>query len=319
MSREVNSEFIRARQETEQSEGTEQDGYHFTYEKPEREQDLQQGDVLDKTNKMQSILEKVHPHYLEEKYKHLIILTQSCDLVRRGGGPCSARYITLAPVRPLEAVLERFIARLQRPLDAAAGVCSKAHLDDVRRFLRRLMNNNNWDGYFYLHEDADLEFPYRSCAFLNLPISILAEPCYNDCVEARLLSLKPVFQAKLGWLVGHLYTRVGTPDWVPTIYERNAEFFRYVDDILEQFCDWVDDDKLKAARSRAAPEILRRSEDDIRAFINSIEVKKPQEVVLERIAVALEELSIVIDAEKREMLRNKLKSDSDFSTVVPAE
>src|SRR6266480_4268170 len=89
---------------------------HFTYEddaKTERGA-LRQGDLLRRTERINQLLQTVHPHYFSKPdYRFLEVLTQSCDLERRDG-ECSTRYITLAAVRPLSLVLQREIDGYRR-------------------------------------------------------------------------------------------------------------------------------------------------------------------------------------------------------------
>jgi len=49
------------------------------------------------------------------------------------------------------------------------------------------------------------------CAFLLLSIALRAEH-YGALLEAKIAQLDDIFAAKLGWLTGNLYSRVGTPD-----------------------------------------------------------------------------------------------------------
>ena len=94
-----------------QRENTPEPQAHFTYT-IRLEDDLCQGDVLKKTEPVVGLLGEVHPHYVEDDYTHFLVLTQTCDLVRGRGGPgCKSRYITLAPVRPLDLLIGREIAK----------------------------------------------------------------------------------------------------------------------------------------------------------------------------------------------------------------
>jgi hypothetical protein len=113
-----------------------------------------------------------------------------------------------------------------RPLSDALELEAKKHLDNwqiesrligekarskLAMFLERLLDNNEPD-YFYLHMDPSLGIHDRSCAFLRLPVSLRIEH-YDRCVSAKIAQLTEPFQAKLGWLLGHLYGRVGTSEW----------------------------------------------------------------------------------------------------------
>lgn len=61
---------------------------HFTYKQFPDMSSLCQGDVLRVTDEMREILKEVHPYFLNEQYKYFMVLTQSCDLVRRNAGKC---------------------------------------------------------------------------------------------------------------------------------------------------------------------------------------------------------------------------------------
>ena len=80
---------------------------HFTYkEKPDMES-LCQGDVLEKTEALNELLGTVHPYFQNDDYQYFMVLTQSCDLVRRDGKKCKTPYITLAAVRSYNDFLEK--------------------------------------------------------------------------------------------------------------------------------------------------------------------------------------------------------------------
>ena len=67
---------------------------HFTYKAHADMTSLCQGDVLLKTDALSRILESVHPYFLNDEYKYFMVLSQSCDLVRRNGKNCKTPYIT---------------------------------------------------------------------------------------------------------------------------------------------------------------------------------------------------------------------------------
>ena len=50
------------------------------------------------------------------------------------------------------------------------------------------------------------------CAVLALPISFKKEH-YDTLLAAKVIGIEDSFQAKLGWLIGKLYSRVGTRDF----------------------------------------------------------------------------------------------------------
>lgn len=84
---------------------------HFTYSQTDDSSaDLCQGDILKRTIKIDAVFEEFHNYYhTKVANEFYIVLTQSCDLVRRNNTDCKARYISLAPVRKLRIVLDRYI------------------------------------------------------------------------------------------------------------------------------------------------------------------------------------------------------------------
>jgi hypothetical protein len=154
---------------------------HFTYEPP-NQPDLLQGDVIQKTTEILALIKEVHPHYLRDDYTHLMITTQSCDLVRRGSEKTTnSRYITLVAVRPFETALERELAKYQKSDIEAHSICGMKTKTKIVDFAKSLLNNNRED-FFYLHEEPSLNFSNSCCAFLRLPISIRCKDHYEKCL-----------------------------------------------------------------------------------------------------------------------------------------
>jgi len=221
---------------------------HFTYNVPTSHH-LEQGDVLKRTPELEEILRNVHPHYgRNESYRAFVVTTQSCDLVLRGGKP-KARYITIAGARPLTLAVTREVEACQGELEQKAKVCKQGHQARLLEKVCSLMNNN--DGrYFYLHECGELHIDEALCVFLPLSVTIRTSDHYATCMNARIASLAPVFQAKLGWLVGHMYSRVGTPDWCPQV-ENDVAFKGRALATLEKVTNWVPDKQLEQAKKRS--------------------------------------------------------------------
>lgn len=206
---------------------------HFTYSEPPLSPDLRQGDILRRTPEIDEVLKQAHPHYFQKsENKYFIILTQDCDLTRRDGKSCSARYIELAAVRPVSSVILRRLETI-RERSIEFPVCTADNKKRLVQFLERLLNNNEPE-YFYLHKERQCAFPDDCCALLSLSIAIKAEIHYDICVKAKLIELKDSFRAKLGWLVGRMYSPIGTQDWEPE--ERQEE----IKEKIEELAIWID-------------------------------------------------------------------------------
>ena len=218
---------------------------HFTY-KPAEEIDnssLKQGDILEKTEKLSELIGRVHPHYKDNEYTHFQVLTQSCDLVRRGKKlKCDSRYITLAAVRNLSTVINRKIESevIKNKRIEIGGVnwCSDKFQQRISSVLESIFNNND-KNHFFLKSNPDCGLDEDSCTFLHLSIAIRSYEHYELCLDAKKIELQSNFQSKLGWLVGNLYSRVGTEDFVPGCFENKTDFEVFIIETLEKYIAWV--------------------------------------------------------------------------------
>ena len=55
------------------------------------------------------VLKIVHPYFLNKQSKYFMVLSQSCDLVRRTGKKCKTPYITLAAVKDYTEFLKKVL------------------------------------------------------------------------------------------------------------------------------------------------------------------------------------------------------------------
>jgi len=276
-------------------------------------QDLEQGDLLEKNEAVKAIINVVHPYYLKDDYTHFIVLTQSCDLVRRKAGLCKSRYITLAAVRPLNLVIQREIEGYQDEFDKAAMVCSKKHRLELVQFVQRLHNYNEPD-YFYLHSEPSLGFPDPHCAFLRLSVSIKSTLHYQACLNARILSLNDVYQAKLGWRVGDMYSRVGTEDWTDGV-ESKEEFDKRIATLLDGICKWEEDKRLAQAKATSSPGLMQQGETTMRTHINNVPIRTTMDETIGAVITQLKKLNKVADAADETKISNRLKNDPVISRL----
>ena len=187
---------------------------HFTYkETPDREQ-LRQGDLIQRTDEVNKLLEATHPSFLgNPDNRYLMVLTQSCDLARRGGQPCKARHVKLAPVRPFEFVARHHSRQWEYDeLERKLGFARDDRMPKFKQFLEHLLNNDEPD-YFFLAREPELGLSEDHCAVLQSSIGLRLCQSYDLLLRAKLIQLTDSFQHKLGYLVGHNYSRVGTVDW----------------------------------------------------------------------------------------------------------
>ena len=186
---------------------------HFTY-KPEPDMEtLCQGDVLEITEELSMVLKNVHPYFLNGQYKFFMVLSQSCNLVRRNGKSCKTPYITLAAVRSYSDFLEKMLlkGKYAEKVDELLLMDEK-NRDRAYQLVERVYNNTEPE-YFFLYKEEALEFPESMVAYLKVSIALKSNEHYDKCLKAKKIELTDEFKAKLGWLVGNMYSRVGTADW----------------------------------------------------------------------------------------------------------
>jgi hypothetical protein len=296
---------------------------HFTYRAASANEDLQQGDVIELTSDIRLLLRDVHAYYSNHSdYRHLLVLTQTCDLVRRSGEDCKAPYISVAAVRPLRTLLERKLQTLQRSDTARAGrFDSEGTKRQLTQFVKHLFNNNE-QGYFYLHGAPGADLAEPQVAFLTLSIA-LKTIHYERCMVARVLGLAPPFQAKLGWLVGNIYSRVATADWVPAACSTPTEFDEIVTEVINDLeVIWVADRDFEkvSKRSKQAATTKGVSVDRTIAKEVAAAVALEKETMRQRIAAVaetiLDESGLVTDASKRETYRQRFENDQRLRQLV---
>lgn len=295
---------------------------HFTYQRPIGE--LQQGDILKPTDALNTILFKYHRHYADRnRYPLLMVLTQSCDLVRRND-ICKSRYIILAAIRPFELLIDRELEKCQYShIETNYRLCLTKQRTRLREFLERLINNNE-QGYFYLAEEPELNINDQYVAFLNLSVAIKSND-YDHCLSSRIAQLNEIFQAKLGWLVGYMYSRVGTPDWTSSNTMTQEQFSEYVDSILETDVGWVNDRIIRILREQEKqlrnqtgnPEALL-SDDEVESTIAeySAEVIKKREKIIDYLIEELAKNVEVKDTKQVDSLKRRLLNNPEFDKLI---
>lgn len=170
--------------------------------------ELRQGDVLRRTDELKARIGQAHGYYAEAiGYDYFLILTPTCELVRRDGR-CSSRYISIAAVRPAHILVDRQLENYKQSVKAPGLFCSSRKRQLAEQFLLRLLHNTE-DGYFYLPGELFGVKELDRIAFLRLSIALRTDH-YEACLEAKVLQLADSFSAKVGSLTAGLYGQVAT-------------------------------------------------------------------------------------------------------------
>ena len=242
---------------------------HFTYAERLPTDDLHQGDILQRTDHLVAVLQDVHPHFADEqRYPMFMVLTQSCDLVRRTGGSCNSHYINICVVRDFLLAIKREVGMLGHPDLGRHGLLPVKLKAKASQVIERFLNNTE-PGYFYLH--PDFAIPKPMCAFLTLSISLRAEDHYNECLDARILGLKPEFRAKVGWLIGAIYSRVATEDWQSQTDFDKKDFDSRIEEVVNHNFLWLDElGERKVKKAVKESELNLENPDEIVEFVSKL-------------------------------------------------
>jgi hypothetical protein len=285
-----------------------------TYFKPTPNASLEQGDLIAKDSEVvRGALTTYHRYHVEHPANELFaVLTQSCDLERRNGH-CKARYISLAPVRSLRSVVAReFDKFLLRTPGGQYVIGSSATEARYQDFLAKLINNND-SRHFFLPARPQIGLPEDYCIILPLALPIKAEH-YDACISGRIAQLDDLFQAKLGWLLGQQYSRVGTPDWPDRALEEK------IASLSERALTWFPENDFEQIKKLVAKFELERPDQSI----GEEEFDALRRGVKNRKLLAIECIFDLLSdhvpppGKERANLRRTLQQDPTFAKFFPA-
>ncbi len=288
---------------------------HFTYKEYPDMNLLCQGDVLEKTDELATILEKIHPYFLKPEYKYFMVLSQSCDLVRRNGKPCKTPYITLAAVREYSDFFKRILIsrKMAEEHNGFLLVEEKAKIR-VTQLVERIYNNTEPD-YFFLYKEEALDFPKSMVTYLKVSIALKSELHYEVCLKAKKLELSDEFKAKLGWLIGNMYSRVGTTDWESRMTDKARR--QMIEDDVKSRCVIGAREQIKELkRNLKENSDILDSHDAVMEYLSSIVVKSKYDQVMEIIEEIFNTTCKNIDSAEKKKLLNAIKSRSKIKTLI---
>jgi len=261
--------------------------------------------LIDFSDEIRLLVKEVHPHFNSNKYLGFIVLTQTCDLVRRRRKPPKAEYICLSVVRPIMQVRNKL-------LSAECGKSLKSILPKTKKgtckeLLQRIINQNEEKlGLFYLHEDPNL--PWESgVAYLRVSISFKSEH-YDKILNSRIGRLSREFQSRLGWMAGNLYSRPAVRDWTESDVDKSTEKL-LLDKLIgtNQHPDdpiWFEDSILDKALQDTEIQELVKTENSPSCISGIIQQKFP-------LTEKYEEVTKIITDLLRSVLNSKLRNATE--------
>lgn len=290
-------------------------GIHFTYKADADMTSLCQGDVLLKTDALSNILGSVHPYFLNDEYKYFMVLSQSCDLVRRGGKNCKTPYITLAAVRDYNDFVQRSLIA-NKMAEEYKGLLLVDDRSKIRvmQLIERLYNNTEPD-YFFLYKEESLGFPNSMVCYLKVSIALKSALHYQECLEAKKLELSDEFKAKLGWLVGNMYSRVGTTDWESKMSSDSRR--QMIEDDVNSRCVIGSKEQIKELKKQFEENADRIStHDEAIEYLSTVIVKSKYDKVMDIIEDTFFSGYKKINSDDKQTLLRAIKSNSRIKALI---
>lgn len=184
----------------------------YVYREKTAESSLLQGDILKVEGQFHDYFKEFYPaiHHPESEDKYVMILTQSCDLVKTKKRKPKLSHVNVCLVRSFKAVIDKLITEEIKPVSIGdKNILPKADLDKLKDRLAKLLNNTDQKTHFFLPQ----KFPFKEdmVALLSLSFSFRIDH-YDLLLQSRILGLKTEFQAKVGHIISQLYGRIGTSD-----------------------------------------------------------------------------------------------------------
>lgn len=185
----------------------------YVYQRKTSKASLLQGDILKVDGQFRAYFEEFYPKIIykeNDKEKYVMVLTQSCDLVKTEKRNPKLSHINVCLVKSLRYVVQKLaIDEIKPAVIAGKTIVQRDVLDQLKDKLSKLLNNSGQKTYFFLPKRSS--FAEDMVAVLPLSFSFRIAH-YDLLLQNKILELKPEFRAKVGNIVGQLYGRVGTTD-----------------------------------------------------------------------------------------------------------
>lgn len=208
----------------------------YVYETGTLPQCLQQGDIIKLSNEFRELFFRLFEHLKRDDIyddQYMMVTSQSCDLFRDGKRDPKPDHINLCTVRSFNRYLKRVSESVGGFSTGYAKVVERDRRVAISGHIAGVINNSNIKQEFFLPKGSF--FSDNLIAFLTLSYPIKTES-YDVILKERVCSLKPEFQAKVGYTIAELYGRVATSDLVGSGWE--------YDDITKCASEFLDQMKI---------------------------------------------------------------------------
>lgn len=224
-------------------------------------------------------------------------------------------YITLAAVRSYSDFLERMFldGKYVEKVDELL-IMDEKNKDRAYQLVERVYNNTEPE-YFFLYKEDALDFPESMVAYLKVSIALKSKEHYDICLKAKKIELTDEFKAKLGWLVGNMYSRVGTADWDGIMSDQARRDMLNND--LNSMCIIGNKEQLKQLKRKFLEEKeFSHNHEEVVQFISNIVLKTKYDKVMDIIEDVIQTSSKKIPVDEKEKLLKSIRSRSALKTLI---
>lgn len=169
--------------------------------------------------------------------------------------------------------------------------------------------------YFFLYKEDALSFTTSMVAMLKVSIAIESDLYYDMCLNAKFLELSDEFKAKLGWMIGNIYSRVGTTDWesIMTAEQRKAMLSQE----LNSHCIIGQKNQIKALKKamESQSETIRTKDDAIK-FISEFHIETQYEQVMKVLEEIINTSSNDIPKIEKDRIIKTIRSRQILKTLL---
>ncbi|HAU1874563.1 TPA: hypothetical protein ACF5XO_000685 [Legionella pneumophila] len=198
----------------------------------ESDDSLQQGDIIRLSGYLRQIFKKYYSGLKIKPYeiRYLMVINQSCDLVNNNERKPKSEHINLCVVSKFSRYLDRIKTKYIKKKIKNHIIIEEVIYQEIKQKIARLINNSESKEHFFLPRID----PFKENMVAVLSFSYPFRCKHYDLIKKnRVLSLKPEFQAKVGYLIGNLYNRIATPDLNCNNFT-DQDLSCFVDDLLSQ-------------------------------------------------------------------------------------
>ena len=137
-----------------------------------------------------------------------IVVSNSCDIKNE-----SIDYLSIAPIIPLQYIIDLKIERKRIKKEAQNKVLSNKEIKEIKNKNIEVVMSYDKKLYFYLPKKESYNIKEDCIVLLEMILTYELNKIFKLIKKKRKCTLKSPWREKLGWSVGNLYNRVALEDF----------------------------------------------------------------------------------------------------------